>query len=77
MNIIFDGRVSLSSKVYLMREFSLNVLFYIFQKFRDLCRKDKLLSDHGHKTIRLSSANTYSYDKGRNNLGIDINEINF
>ncbi|XP_059090818.1 jmjC domain-containing protein 8-like [Tigriopus californicus] len=31
--------------------------------FRALCHKDRLLADWGHTTIRLSSANSYSYDK--------------
>ncbi|XP_046560322.1 jmjC domain-containing protein 8-like [Haliotis rubra] len=32
-------------------------------KFQDACRKDYMLSEHGTKKIRLSSANTYSYNK--------------
>ena len=31
--------------------------------FRALCRRDRLLRDWGHTTVKLSSANSYSYDK--------------
>ena len=34
------------------------------QKFRELTSKETLLKLHGDKRIRLSSANTHSYDKG-------------
>ncbi len=33
------------------------------QLFRALCRRERLLSDWGHTTVRLSSANSYSYEK--------------
>jgi len=36
--------------------------------FQSLCEKDRLLEDHGNKTVTLSTANTYSYDKVRMSL---------
>lgn len=34
------------------------------QRFRALCARDRLLASFGDRVIRLSTANTYSYQKG-------------
>ena len=40
------------------------VFFLSHQEFINDCRKEVMLSKYGSKVIRLSSANTYSYQKG-------------
>lgn len=34
------------------------------QRFRALCARDRLLASFGNNVVRLSTANTYSYQKG-------------
>lgn len=36
-----------------------------FQEFHKVCEKDPMLQKYGSKKIRLSSANTHSYDKSK------------
>lgn len=36
-----------------------------FQEFHKICEKDPMLQKYGSKKIRLSSANTHSYDKSK------------
>ncbi|XP_059167485.1 jmjC domain-containing protein 8-like [Physella acuta] len=43
--------------------------------FQDLCRKDALLNEHSSKRIRLSSANTHSYDKVDVTLEYYVNHV--
>lgn len=37
----------------------------LFQKFRFLCSKASLLQEYGQRKVRLSTANTHSYRKGK------------
>lgn len=34
------------------------------QRFRTLCSRERLLASFGNSVVRLSTANTYSYQKG-------------
>lgn len=39
--------------------------FVSIQEFHKVCEKDPMLQKYGSKKIRLSSANTHSYDKSK------------
>ncbi|XP_052263390.1 jmjC domain-containing protein 8-like isoform X2 [Dreissena polymorpha] len=65
-------RVDISTMTFTQKQFIENYAYHRpvvivkgtdNSKFHAMCEKSQLLEKYGHKVVRLSSANTYSYDK--------------